>query len=153
LKYNPEISPYIFVSVGEFLAGPSVNTLYVVDTSGNIVNQGSPDTTFSDYSNNDLSTNGQNADETFREIGLDFSGNLFIGTFVNGTNLVNIKILPHATNVAGITGGFATLVPWHTLQSGEGISNFSGLDVATGGPCCAHPGDLNGDTLVDGLDI
>lgn len=159
IEYNPEVSPHIFVSIGSFAASVTTNTLYVADIAGNIVNQ-SGGQTFTDFSNASLGT----ADETFREIGFDCEGNLFIGTFVNNANRVNVKYLPNASNVAGITGGFGSLVAWHTLLPTEGTSNFSGLDVAAGtnigspgsgcgAAACVLPGDLNSDSLINGRDI
>lgn len=125
IEYNPEISPYIFVVIGEFSAGASTNTVYVADPSTQTVVDQSGGQDYTDYSDGTM--------ETFREAGLDCFGNLFIGTFVDFGVLTNIKYLPNATTVAGIVGGNSSLVIWRTIDTGagEGASNFSGLDVAT----------------------
>jgi len=134
IEYNPEVSPYIFVAIGTFSGGAS-NTLYVCDTAGNRITM---------HMEAEYAAFDDGLAETFREIGLDCFGNLFIGTFVDNSARVNLKYLPNAKAVSQITGGDSSLEVWRTIPTpGEGTSNFSGMDVAAGttiggGGTCAN---------------
>src|SRR5262249_41027572 len=132
--------------------------LYIVDRDGpdnipgnaddfSIVQQSGAN--FTDHSAVGLGTG------THREIGLSTGGKLFIATFVDAADRVNIRYIDNATNPAGITNNSSIL--WNTQDAGQSISNFAGLDVAAGVPVtCTLPGDLNQPTpdgVLNGKDI
>ncbi|MCK6457555.1 MAG: hypothetical protein L6Q92_13625 [Phycisphaerae bacterium] len=130
IEYNPTIAPYIYVSIGEFAAGTTTNTLYVVDPTGPSIVPLSGGAQYADYS----ATNS-----TFREIALDCHGNLFLSTFVNFDDDIGIRYLPNAKNPGGITSGLGSWISWRLFLIGEGAPNFNGLDVACGNACPNAP--------------
>lgn len=123
IEYNPEISPNVYVTVGEFSGGITTNTLWVGDPATQsvvLLNGGA--SLFADYS-------GSGAD-TFRECGFDCYGNLFLGSIVDLGRFINLRYVRNAADAAGITGGVSSLRTWRTITTEETASNFSGMDVA-----------------------
>ena len=152
IEYNPEISDVIAVVVGEF-SGGTTNTLYLVDRDGvdNIPGNGD-DFSIIQQSGADFTDHSAAGTGTFREIAWDCDGNLFLGTFADGSNRVNIRYFGGlATNPGGVTNDSSII--WNEMDAGQELTNFSGLDVALGSDACDCPGDLNGDGNRDGLDV
>jgi len=141
ITYNPDISPNIYVTIGEFVGGMTFNWLYIVDTTGNIVLQPNSNIASMEYSTFDPGDSGQ----TFREAAFDCFGNLFIATFGGAGNNEIIYYIQNAADPAAITGTIANLTPW---RDGDGFSNFTGLDVAAGGSCANSPPTVADDQII-----
>lgn len=110
LEYNPEISPHIYFTIGQFAGGVTTNYMIVFDTGGNVVQNSQHNLPQSD---------------TFRSMAFDSFGNLLMTQF-NG----NINIFPGAWDPSTIGDGATSSV--RTWRTAEVFASFSGLDVACG---------------------
>ncbi|MGE3181150.1 MAG: hypothetical protein AB7N71_05925 [Phycisphaerae bacterium] len=152
VDYNPDVSPYIYCSVGSFSGGVTTNFVFVIDptnpnpamwTTIKVIN---------------LSTNLQTA----REIALTPDGSLLISEFAQGgTPQLYIDELVLDMNGDGMVTLAETnalmnnsTVDYYSLNGGVG-SSFNGLDVAHGqsGPVCGTCADSNCDGSVTVSDI
>src|SRR5262249_48608001 len=122
VEYNPAISPYIFVSVSEFVSPATTNTLYVVDprpATWTIVKQAGG----ANFTNHSATTTG-----TFREIAFDSEGNLFIGTNSSpqsaAGNGVILRFIPSAAVYPGGITNDSSLV-WMTVPVGTGLPTYN----------------------------
>lgn len=110
LEYNPEVSPHIYLTIGQFAGGMTTNSMIVFDTAGNVVQNSQHNLPQSD---------------TFRSMAFDSFGNLLMTQF-NG----NINIFPGAWDPSTIGDGATSSV--RTWRTAEVFASFSGLDVASG---------------------
>lgn len=152
VDYNPDVSPYIYCSVGSFSGGVTSNFIAVIDPT-NV----DPNTwTVLNVVNNSTSM------QTGREIALTPDGRLLISQFAQGgTPQLYIDEMDLDLNDDGMitlaeTNALAdnATVDYYSLNGGVG-SSFNGLDVAHGeaGPVCGTCADSNCDGSVTVSDI
>lgn len=130
IEYVPEISPYVFVSRGLFLASQTTNTLFVLDPTNN----------FATLKEIDLSTSAN----TLRDIRLNAEGDLLIGQFnASGTG-------PILDILKGFASNFATVVDNSSTDyySTSTSSSFSGLTTAIPEPASLSLLGLGGLALL-----
>ncbi|MCC6680953.1 MAG: PEP-CTERM sorting domain-containing protein [Phycisphaeraceae bacterium] len=144
ILYNPAIDAnHIYAAVTR-AATPFLSTLYAFD-----YNSGTGAITLNTSLDLGNDPNNGKVLET-REIAFDSQGNLYFSSFAGGSGNDNIVgVFENATNLANWGAG-ANI---HAFFVDPTYVNYSGFDIGSGASAALHPGDANGDGLVNLSDL
>ncbi len=145
IVYNPDISPYVFVGLGDFASGEVDNFLWVLDPEN--------DFEIIDEARYDSSLDTAGDVGSLQNIAMLSNGNIVASGFAGTVVEIDTSVI----GTTGLVDDDVTVIvdgatAWDFDQDGESNIGFNGIAVALTG-AAAVTGDADGDGDVDAFDL